>query len=312
MKKAVFALLALACVVPAAAHAAERSSPVRAEARVLRSQVRIGDEVRLVLKVDHPRKYTVRPPDPRMMLSPFEIKSVEAVPLRTGQNRVEEMFRMTLTVFETGDLKVPPIPVHYTDENGNPGEAYTEPVAVKVASVGKKITDKDDIRPIKGPVSVGLLAFWNGLAFLLAGVLFVLLAVKIALRRIRLFKDRESRKPPHVRAHIEIERLKDKGFLEERKYKEFYSGLSDVLRRYLERRYGVEALDRTTSELEAELADLSLDPAVREEIHEVLTQADLVKFAKFAPPPELAPRLEREIEDVAERTKPAPEEKKKK
>lgn len=305
-----FALLLL-IFLAAPAFAAERLSPVKAEARVLKSRVKIGDEIRLLIQVDHPRKYTITPPDAKLAVAPFEVKRVDPSPANKGQNRVQQTFRLLLTVFQTGDLEVPPIAIEYRDENGDLGRALTQAVPVKVVSVGKKLTDKDDIRPIKGPVSTGLLGFWTGLEILLAALLFIILVVKVIFRIRRERAGLESRKPPHERVKIELGRLKDKGFLEEKNYKSFYSEFSDVLRRYLERRLGVEALERTTSELVDELSGSSIDPQALGAIREVLENADLVKFARLTPSYELAGRLETLLLDAVERTTPAAEPKKK-
>lgn len=280
------------------APAVEKAETVRAEARVLKDRIKIGDEIRLLLQIEHPRKFTITPPDEKLDLSPFEIKRVEPVPVRKGQNRVQQTFRLTLTVFETGDLKIPPIPVQVFDEQNDPSRVLTEPVPIKVLSVGKKLTDKDDIRPIKAPVSVGLGRFWSGLYGLLAAALAVFLVVKIVLRKLREREDAESRKPPHERVEIELKRLKDHGFLEEKNHKAFYSELSDILRRYLERRFQVDALELTSAELLAELERRSFEKELRDAIHEVLDEADLVKFAKLAPPYPLAERLEALIRQV--------------
>ena len=283
---------------------------VAVEARVLRSRIRIGDEVRLLLSVEHPRKYSITPPSEKLNLSPFEIKRIEPEVLRTGQNRIRETFKLTLTVFQTGDLKVPPVPVEFTDEGGSPGKATSEPVTVKVLSVGKKLTDKDDIRPIKQPVSVGLLGFWMGLAYFTLIALFILLIVLIIRRKLRERLEAESRKPPHERVKIELSRLKDHGYLEEKNYKAFYSELSDILRRYLERRFSVEALEKTSAELLAELKGRALEKEVLNAVWEVLTEADLVKFAKSVPSYEQSGRLEAFLLEAVENTRPRPEAKK--
>jgi len=275
---------------------------VTASARVLKSKMKIGDELRLLLQVEHPRKYSVVPPSEKLDLSPFEIKKVEPAPSRKGQNRVQETTRFTLTVFQTGNLQIPPIPVRYADESGEPNEVFTEPVPVKVVSVGKKITDKDDVRPIKGPVSVGLARFWSGLWSVLTAALFIFLITKITLRKLRERKDLESLKPPYERVKIELERLKDKGFLEEKNYKEYYSGLSDILRRYLERRFGVEALEKTSSEIRMDLEKKAFDKDLTRMIGEVLDESDLVKFAKQTPERDLAERLENLILTIVDAT----------
>ena len=310
MKYVFRSFLLLSVLFSTAVFAADQTVNVSASARVLRSRIRIGDEARLLLSVEHPRKYSVTPPSEKLDLSPFEIKRVEPEVLRKGQNRIQETFRLTLTVFQTGDLKVPPIPVQFTDEAGNPGTVNTEPVSVKVVSVGKKLIDKDDIRSIKQPVSVGLLGFWMSLACFAIAVLFILLTILIVRRKIRERSEAESRKPPHERVKIELARLKDHGYLEEKNFKAFYSELSEILRRYLERRFRVEALERTSAELLEELKRLSLEKEILDEVREVLTETDLVKFAKYIPSYELAARLESLLLDAIEKTKPQPEAKK--
>ncbi len=300
----VFFLAPTSDLRPPTLFAAERISPVTVQARVLKSKIRIGDEVRLILQVDHPRKYSILPPNQKLDLSPFEVKKAETVPVKKGQNRVQETFRLTLTVFQTGDLEIPPIPVHYTDESGEPGEVHSDPVPVKVLSVGKKLTDKDDVRPIKGPVSTGLFRFWTGLFSAMAALLFIFLAVKVTRRKLRERKDLESLKPPHERVKIEIQRLKNKGYLEEKNYKDFYSELSDILRRYLERRFGIEALEKTSSEIKLELEKKAFEKDLIRGILEVLSESDLVKFAKLTPDHALAGKLELGILTIVEATTP--------
>ncbi len=297
----VSSLQSLVCSLPAQA---ENRAPITLETKLLKDKIQIGDEFKFFILVDRPRKVTVSAPDPKVNIKPFEIKSVELSPIKKGQNRVQETFILTMTVFELGDLKIPPIPVLYQVEGGEVGEARTEPVSLKVASVGAKITDKDDIRPIKGPVSIGVIRFWTWVMGIVAGTLFIFLITKVVLRKIKEMGSAESRKPAHERVLIEIKRLKDKGYLEEKKFKEFYSELSDVLRLYLERAFKVEALERTTSELLDELKQKQFEATPLSQMKQVLEETDLIKFAKFIPNYDTASRLEGLILTVVDEIKP--------
>mgnify|MGYP001559896564 CR=1 FL=1 len=152
-------------------------------------------------------------------------------------------------------------------------------------------------------MSVGFLPSWIQLASLLTGLFVLLLIVLIVLRKRRELRDAENRKPPHERVKIELHRLKDHGYHEEKNYKAFYSELSDILRRYLERRYGMEALEHTSSEILEELKRRSLDKETLDAAARVLTGSDLVKFAKLAPSYELAGQLETLLLQAVERMK---------
>ena len=283
--------------------AAERSEPVQATARVLKPQVKIGDEIRLLITVEHPRKFSITPLSEKIDVSPFEVKKMDP-PVRKGSNRVQEIYGFTLTVFELGDLKIPSVPVSYQNESNRPGEVRTDAVPVKIVSVGKKLTDKDDVRPIKGPVSLGLLRFRTVLFGILAAILCVFLIIKVTRRWLRRQKELESRKPPHVRARLELERLKSQGLLEDKKVKEYYSGLSDILRNYMERAMKLEALERTTFEVLQEMKEKNHGSSLVEKIKHVLEETDLVKFAKNTPERTTADQLEREILDIVEATEP--------
>ena len=285
--------------------AAEKISPIEVTARVLKSKIKIGDELRLLVQVDRPRKFTVSPPSEKADLSPFEVKHMDAAPVVRGQNRVQETYGFTLTVFEIGDLKIPSLPIRYQDESGRPGETRTEPVPVTVTGVLKKLTDKDDIRPIKGPVSVSLLRFRNWIFGILAGLLTVFLIVKVFIRWLKRNKDLESLKPPHERVKIELKRLNDQGLLAEKKVKEHYAGLSDILKNYMDRAMKLQAHEHTTVELLELLKEKNFEKEVIGKIRTVLEETDLVKFAKVVPPRDLADRLESDLLEIVELTRPA-------
>jgi hypothetical protein len=76
--------------------------------------------------------------------------------------------------------------------------------------------------------------------------------------------------------------------------KEHYIRLTDIVRPYLERRFGVPALDLTTSEILAAIAGTGGDTralgegTAKAELMRLLEEADLVKFARLEPPAPLA------------------------
>ncbi len=278
--------------------------PVQIKARAWPARVTLGDEVRLVLQVDHPQNFSVTPPHLKMDLSPFEIKRIETEAPRYSQGRVKETFRMALTIFELGDLKIPSVSLRYTDSSKHGGVVISDPIPMKVVSVPKRVSDKNDIRPIKGPVSMDFGAVRAFFLSLFAVLLTVFLVVKIILRRKRFLEDLESLKPPHERAILELERLRNGGMLESGNVKGFYSELADILRRYLERRFSMDTLDKTTAEITRELKDKEFTAAVLEKITQVLEKSDLVKFAKLVPKRSLADELVTQLVQMVDETKP--------
>jgi hypothetical protein len=211
-------------------------------------------------------------------------------------------------VFKLGDVLIPAIQLQFRDASGRVYQRYTDPVPVKVVEVKKKPTDKkDDIRPIKPPVSANKLLVWTVILGGAAVLLILIVAVLVVVRKRRHYVDPESLKPPHERAALECGRLKNSTLLQEGKTKEFYSELSAILKRYLDRRYQLDTLELTTQEVMDLLRSQSLPSAVIEKVKHVLENSDLVKFARFVPERNFADKLSEEILAVAEETKPLEE-----
>jgi hypothetical protein len=280
------------------------SSSVEVEVRAIPDQAKIGDEIRLYVQAQRPRKYSVLAPSRQTALEPFEIKKIERLPHTGDKNRVCDTFVITLTVFTLGDLEIPSFPVRYQDGSGHANRVMTEAVRVKIFSVGKKAGEKDKMRPIKGPVSVGLLGVWSGMAAGIIAVLSIFLAIKVFLRLRRIFVDPESLKPPHERVLLELGRLKKKRLVEQDKVKEHYSELSDILRRYLERQFGILALEQTTVEVLKVVKEKNFEPSVVAKIQDVLEKTDLVKFARFIPARNLADDWVKAVTEIVAVTRP--------
>ena len=130
--------------------------------------------------------------------------------------------------------------------------------------------------------------------FWLSVVLLVLMAVvyylylrlrdnKPIITRIRIVK----RLLPHQKAMKEIEQIKADKMQNSENAKEYYTKLTDTLRKYIEDRYGFNAMEMTSSEiidrLEKALAgDVQTAETMKAELRQLFMTADLVKFAKYS------------------------------
>ncbi|MBF26151.1 MAG: hypothetical protein CMP49_06560 [Flavobacteriales bacterium] len=75
--------------------------------------------------------------------------------------------------------------------------------------------------------------------------------------------------------------LKKKKYLESKKYKDFYTELSEIFRGYLELRFNISALESTSYELKNMLNDLNIK---EQWFTNFFRNNDIVKFAKGIPP----------------------------
>ena len=96
----------------------------------------------------------------------------------------------------------------------------------------------------------------------------------------------KPQEPAHVVAFRDLDRLKESKLLETGEVKQFYTRLTEISRIYIERQYGIPALERTTDEILDAFRKSNTEGSILDEmLRELLELADLVKFAKEDPLP---------------------------
>ena len=125
-------------------------------------------------------------------------------------------------------------------------------------------------------------AFWMSVVFVLVCVLTYYLWTRLkenkpVIARVRIIK----KIPPHQRALKEIEGIKANRMAAQEDQKTYYTLLTDVLRKYIKERFGFNAMEMTSSEIISRLQQEG-DKKMTDELKELFTTADLVKFAKYS------------------------------
>ena len=189
----------------------------------------------------------------------------------------------TLTSFDDTLYYLPPMTVKI---DGKPYKSKS--LALKVLTIE---VDTTNVEQFFGPKDVQDNPFqWSdwSLSFWLSVLMLVLLALcyylylrlrdnKPIITHIRIVK----RLLPHQKAMQEIEQIKADKMVSSENSKEYYTKLTDTLRKYIEERYGFNAMEMTSSEIIEKLTATQDESALSELRHLFLT-ADLVKFAKYS------------------------------
>ncbi|MGV8962670.1 MAG: hypothetical protein ACOH2V_04745 [Candidatus Saccharimonadaceae bacterium] len=87
----------------------------------------------------------------------------------------------------------------------------------------------------------------------------------------------------HVRAMKSLDKIKEEKIWHQDRNKEFYTQVTDVLRRYINERFGINSLEMTSTEILNEIRNKIEEDSVYVNLKQILTVADLVKFAKYKP-----------------------------
>jgi hypothetical protein len=91
--------------------------------------------------------------------------------------------------------------------------------------------------------------------------------------------------PPHVIALQKLDKIREEKIWQRGLEKQFYTDITDVLRGYIEKRFYVNAFEKTSDEILETVKIYAEADSSMDSLTQVLKLADLVKFAKYKPLP---------------------------
>lgn len=267
--------------------AAAGADPPRVAVAVDSTSVTLGDPILLRVTVERDAlARTLFPDIVDDLVEPLVVRSAE-VPVSSaltgGRQRDERTY--VLSAFTLDAAVIPSLPVAVVAAAGDTVRLATAPIPIRVAPVRKQ-GEGNRLRDIKPPVLIP-----GGIPLWLAGGLAAAAAALIAWGASRWLRRQRPVPPPVVASALPVDYereftcIADLGLLERGALKPYYTRLSDVMRRFLEDRLALEALERTTAEIADGLAGRRVPGApLAARVVRFLESADLVKFAKASPP----------------------------
>ena len=267
----------------------------------------VGGRLHLTVAVEHAPDATVQWPD-SLDLAPFEVLGAVVNPATVADGRVTSTAVLTLTAFELGELEIPSFTVEVASPGGT-SELITDPFGIAVVTVG--LDEGQDIRGIRGPLSIPR-------SMLVIGLWILVLALAAAAgwwlaRRARRrttdegFVAEGPPRPAHEIAYEQLDWLETSGLLGQGRIKEYYIEVSDIIRRYLEGRYAIRALEMTSREVLAQLERTDVGWDVHDRFTAFLEHCDLVKFAKHRPSATACALIVPDARALVDATLPPPE-----
>ena len=197
--------------------------------------------------------------------------------------------QLTLMTFDTGYVQIPPVGLTYAKsvEDQLRLKVYTDPVTLHVTTIAVDTLQgfRPLVTPIEQPVSMKEVFPW-----LLGVLLLVLLGLGIWYfikhRKPKLDENGEPVKgpviPPYTKAIDDLKSLRQQKLWQVGKVKEYYSGLTDIAREYIEGQFQVNAVEMTTDDILNEVRELRFNEQLYGKLKDTMELADLVKFAKYS------------------------------
>jgi len=269
------------CTCYAAADAA--SVPLVVRAAVDRSVITIGDKIRYTLTV-------TADPDVEFDLPPLgeEVAGFAILDHGVGQERDREGRRVAsqwylLDTYTVDTYVIVPAAVTYRDESGQEHAVTAPPVTVRVESLLDKAGETDELHDVKPPVSV---PGPKTVYYAAAAVVGVLALAGLAVWQIRRRRERKAEPPmpPWQIAYSQLAQLRSMELPAKGEIELYYVHLSDIVRHYIENRFGLRAPEMTTEEFLAVVARGAGLPQRHELLLTTfLSHCDMVKFARYGP-----------------------------
>ena len=267
------------------------------------TSVLIGEEIqyRIVVQADS-TDMVVFPEGQTFM--PLEVIESYKIDTTYEQAKYRLIKKYGLTQFDSGKYTLPPQQVIINNKTFLTDSLKIEVRDVVVDTTKQKMFDiKPAIEVDRPPFDFIQLLYWLLPVLILLGALGYFL-----LRRKKRKEAAEKQLPPYEEALVALQELDNSQLLKENKSKEYYSHLTEIVKRYLDREVDDSALESTSDELIARLqlhkdaGNFEFDDETIRHLDQILKRADLVKFAKMQQEVGQAEADRKTIEEVINET----------
>jgi hypothetical protein len=274
-----------------------------------RAELTVGDPVRLTLEVSHPAGFQIIIPKLEQAWGDLEVRGQSQATTEANADGTETTRQIIeVTLFSPGEFETPELSLTISNGSGQVSETTVPAISLNV--VPTLAEDDNELRDIKPQAALQIPAVWP---WFVGGLLLAVTTAIIGWWAYRRWRGEPflapfvDNRPPWQVALDELVRIGRLGLVEERRFKEYYTLVTDSLRTYLENQFELRVFDRTTSQLKPGLRQSDLAPEYTRRFLDLFTWSDMVKFAKFTPDPAMAHQVLAEAQALVEQTRPQPE-----
>ncbi len=268
------------------------SQDVKVNATIDTNYILIGDQVKIKLTASFPvNKLLAFPEVFDSLQARLEIVNRSQVDTTYSEDKKLKTLKQTLTVtaFDSGQIVIPPFIFLIKNNIQDTTTYYTQTLPlilnVNTIAIDTNLAVKDIKGTLDAPITIKEL-----LPYILGGIgiLLLLIAIIVVLnyrKKKKLTKDLpvKPKLPPDRLALTAFENLRNKKLWQNGMSKEYHSELTEILRVYFDQYYGIDAMEMVSDDIIEAFAEKDSNTEHLKLLREILTTADLVKFAKSEP-----------------------------
>ena len=250
----------------------------------------IGDQTAMHLQATcEPAEQVSLPVYGETLIDGIEIvdrTGVDTTYLKDGHYQLNQT--LTLTSFKDSLFYIAHIPFLSGDDT-----VFSDPLSLNVVQPFE-IDSTMAITDIK-PVAKAPIWWWGIFRWILLAILLAALAVATRYLAILIGRrkgvipqtPKEPERPAEQIALEKLDRIKEQKIWQTGQTKEYHTQLTDVVREYIGKRFGVSSSEKTSDETLREMKPvLAEQKQLYEQLRKMLSLADLVKFAKWTATPD--------------------------
>lgn len=244
----------------------------------------IGDQIHYTLLINMDNEVFIINPFFRDSLKNIDVIETPDPIVEENENAKTVRYNYVLSRFDSAEVTIPPIKIEYRTKTDSVLKfVLSNSVTFNVHRMN--VAMEDDIKDIKPPIRL-----FNYLFLIYIAIALLVLIIGYFIYK-KYFKNKPQpeikpivEKIPlhqltlHKLDQLEREELWQKGYI-----KEYHSKITEIIREYFEKQFKLPALERTTTESLKLLSKHPKGIKVLDITSQFLSNADLVKFAKFTP-----------------------------
>jgi len=267
---------------------------LRATASLDSTYILIGDQVKLMLEIEYPYNIKIKFPQvPDTIQNLIEVLRRSSIDtLKTESETLQKLTQtITITSFDSGSYQIPPFWFTFEmNELTDSIPSNSVELHVFTLEIDTTMGPTDIKMPYGAPVILKEVTPYILGIILIGAILFMILySIKRKKNNQPIFiMAQKPKEPAHIIALRELERIKNEKLWQKDKTKQYYSEVTEALRIYIEDRFQIPAMEQTTDEILQSFRyqkDM-LNEKSFSNLSQILSLADLVKFAKYNPLPD--------------------------
>lgn len=282
---------------------------IRVSATTDSTKYQVGDYIKYQLELRYDKNVKIKLPPVKDSVKVLTFIQELPVDSSEADSKIVKKYTYIFSKYDSSQATIPSLQIAYTVGSDTTKRFLaTNPVTINVTTL--LVDTQNDIKDVKGPMSLPL--DW---LLIIAVVLLIAGLLVAAYFFYRYYKRKHGKKenaqpeiviPFYEVALTKLHELEEKKLWQNGSVKQYHSEVTEIVRQYFEDRFNFHALEMTSAEILGVLSFIEDGKQVITIADKFFSNADLVKFAKFEPMPNVNDEMMRQACEIVNKTIPAP------